>query len=163
LLSVRRIMWTHKRTHTAWPAGIAAALLIGATSPAGAQTTTTTSTTLPPEACIVDASFTSLDCRAAELGARLDAATDLGKTAGTLQRQAGKFDRLLAEADAFATLGEVKKANTKLKRAGRVLKSMGFRIRSLNGRRNIPDATRVELQETVTALDADVKALRGTM
>jgi hypothetical protein len=155
-------MWTHRRTHTAWPAGLAAALLIGATSPAGAQTTTT-STTLPSEACIVDASFTSLDCRAAELGARLDAATDLGKTADTLKRQAGKFDRLLAEADAFATLGEAKKANTKLKRAGRVLKSMGFRLRSLNGRRNIPDATRAELQATVVALDADVKALRGTM
>lgn len=151
------------RTHTAWPAGIAAALLLGATTPVGAQTTTTTSTTLPPGACVVDASFTSLDCRSGELAARLDGASDLGKTGTTLKRQAAKFDRLLAEADTLATAGDVKAANTKLKRAGRTLKSMGFRLRSLNGRRNIAAETRAELQQTVVALDADVKALRGTM
>lgn len=154
------------RTHTAWPAGIAAALLIGATSPVGAQTTSissTTTTTLPPSACVMEASFTSLDCRSAELMARLDAATDLGKTGGTLKRQAAKFERLLGEADAKSVAGDTKGATTKLKRAGRVLKSMGFRLRSLSGRRNVADATRAELQQTVGTLDTDVKALRGTL
>jgi hypothetical protein len=143
---------------------LVAGLAFGAVLPAlaAAQTTTTTTTTLHG-ACVVEASFSSLACRTDALSLRLQGATDLGRTKETLMRQAAKLDRLLLEAEAQMTAGDARKARTRLKKAGRTLIAMGFRLRSLTGRRQIGAATRAELQATVGVLDADVKTLRGTL
>src|SRR5262245_51639319 len=145
--------------------GLALALALPALS--AAQTTTTTSSTTTtstlPGGCVTEASFSSLTCRSAALTTRVQGATDLGKTKDTLMRQAAKFDTLLASADTQATAGNKKKAKTLLKRADRVLTSMGFRLRSLNGRRQITGSTRSELQGTVAGLDADLTTLRKAL
>lgn len=156
-----------------------AALALGAALPAlaAAQTTTTTSmpdastttstssttTTTLPGGCAADASFAALACRVDALSVRLAGADDLGRTKPTLTKQADKLARLLAEAEAASTAGEARKARTKLKKAGRVAVAMGFRVRSNSGRKNIDDTTRTELADTVAALKADLKTLRGTL
>ncbi|HEV7735544.1 MAG TPA: hypothetical protein VGR62_25440 [Candidatus Binatia bacterium] len=150
------------KTRTAtWPAGLLTALVLGAAIPAGAQTTTTTSTTLPPSGCVAEASLTSASCRTDELMVQLASSGDLGRTGTTLTNQVTKLDHLLTEAETAQTAGDVATVKTKLKRAGRVLKAMNFRLRSRNGRRNVAEATRVDLQAQVVALDADLKALRN--
>jgi hypothetical protein len=173
------------RIGTANPGRLMAALALGAALPAlaaagGATTTsstvdstsTTTSTsstsstttTTMPGACGVDAaSFDSLECRLDALSVRLAGADDLGRTKTTLTGQADKLAGLLAEAEAADTAGNAKLARNKLKKAGRVAISMGFRVRSNSGRKNISDATRAELTETVNALKNDLKTLRGTV
>jgi hypothetical protein len=50
-----------------------------------------------------------------------------------------------------------------LKRAGRVVIAIGFRLRSLSGRQQIDAATRGELQATIAALDADLETLRRAL
>src|SRR5262245_51742195 len=144
--------------------GLALALALPALS--AAQTTTTSSTTTTstlPGGCVVEASFSSVTCRSDALTARVQGATDLGKTKDTLMRQAAKFDGLLAGAETQVNAGNKGKAKTLLKRADRVLTSMGFRLRSLNGRRQIAGATRSELQGTIAGLDADLTTLRKTL
>lgn len=166
--------------------GLFAALALGAALPAlaAAQTTTTTSTTLDTTSttasststsststtsttiqgtCAEEASFDSLSCRVDALGVRLAGANDLGRTKTTLTTQSDKLARLLAEAEAAQTAGNARQARSKLKKAGRVVIAMGFRVRSNSGRKNISDATRAELTETVNAFKADLKALRGTL
>ncbi|MCW5892158.1 MAG: hypothetical protein KIT14_16680 [bacterium] len=158
-----------------------AALAFGAALPAlaAAQTTTTTSTTLAtsttstsststtsttlPGACAPEVSFDSLECRVDALRVRLAGADDLGRTKPTLRKQADKLERLLGEAEAASTAGNARQARTKLKKAGRVLVSMGFRVRSNSGRKNISDATRSELTATVATFKNDLKTLRGTL
>jgi hypothetical protein len=143
------------------------ALATAQTTTTTSSTTTTTSSTTTtstlPGGCVVEASFTSLSCRSDALTMRLQGATDLGKTKDTLMKQAAKFDALLADAEAQMAAGNRGKAKKRLKSADRVLTSMGFRLRSLNGRRQIADATRSELRATVAGLDADLTALRKTL
>src|SRR5262245_35749939 len=133
-----------------------------------AQTTTTTSTTTTttttlPGACVVEASLPSLTCRTEALALRFREATDLGRTKGTLMQQAAKLDGLLRDAQTQLAAGDRRKANTRLKKAGRVLIAMGFRLRSLTGRRQIAAPTRAELQHTVAGRDTDAKGLRKTL
>ncbi len=126
-------------------------------------TTTTTTTSTLPGACVVEVSLPSLTCRVEALLLRLGGATDLGRTKDTLVGQAAKLHERLGETGDLMAAGDTRKARTRLKKAGRVLISMGFRLRSLTGRRQIAPATRAELQEVVRLLDADAKALRSTL
>jgi hypothetical protein len=119
-------------------------------------------TTTPPGACVVEASFASLECRTDALVLRLQGAPDLGRTKDTLVRQAAKLDERLRDAEAQMVAGDARKARTRLKKAGRVLIAIGFRLRSLTGRRQIAAATRAELQTTIAGLDTDLRTLRGT-
>jgi hypothetical protein len=173
------------RSRFTTPGRVLAALTLGAALPAlaAAQTTTTTSTTpettstsststsssstttttTVPGTCAMEASFASLDCRVDALSVRLAGADDLGRTKTTLTRQADKLARLLHEAEAAQQAGNARKARTKLKKAGRVVVAMGFRVRSNSGRKNISDATRTELTQAVAAFKADLKSLRGTI
>jgi len=141
------------------------ALAMAQTTTTMAQTTTTTTTTSTtlPGACVVEASFASLTCRTDALALRLRDATDLGRTKGTLMQQAAKLNRLLGDAQAQLAGGDKRKASTRLKKAGRALIAMGFRVRSLTGRRQIAAATRFDLQNTIAALSTDVNTLRKTM
>ena len=50
-----------------------------------------------------------------------------------------------------------------MKKAGRVLIAIGFRLRSLTGRKQIAAATRIDLQMTVLGLTTDVKALQKSL
>ena len=77
--------------------------------------------------------------------------------------QTAKLDQLLLDGEAQMGAGNARKASTRLKKAGRVLIAMGFRLRSLTGRKQIAAATRAELQITVGALATDLKALRATL
>jgi len=127
------------------------------------STTTTTTTTTLPGQCVVEASFSSLACRTDALAAQLAGATDLGRTKDTLMSQAAKFNGRLLDAESQMAAGNARKASTRLKKAERVLISMGFRLRSLTGRRQIAAPTRAALQATVAGLDTDLKALRKTL
>lgn len=151
--------------------GLAFGLVLPAAAPAQTTTTTSSTTTLTsspttstlPGGCVADASLSSLVCRSDALAVRLQGATDLGRTKENLMRQAVKLDMLLADAEAQIAAGNSAKAKTRMKKAGRVLTSMGFRLRSLTGRRQIADVTRTELRSTVGALDTDLKTLRRTL
>jgi hypothetical protein len=163
------------------PGRLLAALAFGAALPAlaAAQTTTTTSstiddttsttssstttTTLPGACGAAEATFDSLHCRLDALSVRLAGADDLGRTKPTLTGQADKLARLLNEAEAADIAGNAKLARNKLKKAGRVAISMGFRVRSNSGRKNISDATRAELTDIVSGFKDDLKTLRGTV
>jgi len=117
----------------------------------------------PPGPCVTEASIGSLTCRSNALALRLEGATDLGRTKITLMRQAAKVDRLLLDAEAQIVAGNVREARTRLKKAGRVVIAIGFRLRSLSGRQQIAAATRAELQATIAALDADLETLRRAL
>jgi hypothetical protein len=140
-------------------------LVFGAVVPAlaAAQTTTTSTTTTLPGGCVADVSFSLLTCRTEALAARLQGATDLGRTKTTLMKQAAKLDGDLRDAETQMGAGDARKARERLKKAGRVLIAIGFRLRSLTGRKQIAAATRADLQATVVALATDVKTLRGTL
>jgi len=150
-----------------------AGLALGAALPtlAAAQTTTSTTTTLPPTtttttlpaACLVEVSFASLECQVDALGLRIRDATDLGRTKTTLVQQVTKLSGKLRDADAQLVAGDARKAKTRLKKAQRVLIAIGFRLRSLTGRKQIGSATRSELQNTITGLDGDLGRLRRTL
>ena len=149
-----------------------AGLALGAALPtlAAAQTTTSTTTTLPttttttlPAACLVEASFASLECRVDALGPRIQGATDLGRTKTTLTQQVTKLSGKLRDADQQLAAGNTRQAKTRLKKAERVLIAIGFRLRSLTGRKQIGSATRSELQNTITGLDNDLRTLRRTL
>jgi hypothetical protein len=138
-------------------------LLFGAVVPAlaAAQTTTTTTTSTLPGGCVAGASFASLTCRTEALAAQLQGATDLGRTKPTLMKQAAKLDGDLRDAE--AQMGNARKASERLKKANRVLIAIGFRLRSLTGRKQIAATTRADLQTTVAALTTDLKALSKTL
>lgn len=160
---------------------LVAALALGAALPAlaGTQMTTTsttvdattstttvsssTTTTTLAGGCAVDATFDSMHCRLDTLRVRLAGADDLGRTKPTLTKQADKLAGLLDQAEAAQTAGNAKLARNKLKKAGRVVIAMGFRVRSNSGRKNISDDTRAELTAIVSAFKADLKTLRGTV
>jgi hypothetical protein len=77
-------------------------------------------------------------------------------------RQAAKLDERLRDAEAQMVAGDARKARSRLKSARRLLIAIGFRLRSLTGRWQIPADTRAELQTTIAGLDKDLRALRGT-
>src|SRR5262245_53318558 len=120
-------------------------------------------TRLGSGACVVEASFASLECRSDALALRLQGATDLGRTKDRLVRQAAKLDERLRDAEAQMVAGDARKVRIRLKKARRVLIAIGFRLRSLTGRRQIGAATRAELQTTIAGLDTDLRALRRTV
>ena len=139
-------------------------LVFGAVVPAlaVAQTTTTTTTTLPG-GCVAEVSFSSLTCQTEALAARLQSATDLGRTKPMLMKQVAKLDADLRDGAAQMTAGNARNASERVKKAGRVLIAIGFRLRSLTGRKQIAAATRLDLQATVVALTMDVKALQKSL
>jgi hypothetical protein len=139
-------------------------LVFGAVVPAlaAAQTTTTTTTTLPG-GCVAAVSFSSLTCQTEALAARLQGATDLGRTKATLMKQVAKLDADLRDGEAQMAAGNSKKASERVKKAGRVLIAIGFRLRSLTGRKQIAATTRADLQMTVLGLTTDVKALQKSL
>jgi len=141
--------------------GVVVSTLAAAQTPT--TTTTTTTTTTLPGGCLAEASFTSLTCRTEALATSLQGASDLGRTKDTLMKQTAKLDRLLLDGEAQMAAGDARKASTRLKKAGRVLIAIGFRLRSLTGRKQIAAPTRAELQATVGALSTDLKALRATL
>src|SRR5262245_57604762 len=124
--------WRCNVTIRTFLTGFAFGVLIPAL--AGAQTTTTSTTTTTtstlPGGCVVEASFPSLACRSDTLAVRLQGATDLGHTKDGLMKKAAKLDALLADAEAQMAAGNAGKAKARMKRAGRVLITMGFRLRS---------------------------------
>jgi hypothetical protein len=139
-------------------------LVFGALVPAlaGAQTTTTTTTTLPG-GCVAGVSFSSLTCQTEALATRLQGAADLGRTKTNLMKQVAKLDADLRDGETQMAAGDSRKASERVKKAGRVLIAIGFRLRSLTGRKQIAAATRADLQQTVMALTVDVKALQKSL
>ena len=122
----------------------------------------TPTTTLPTGCGDPVPTFVSIDCRLDVLIATLEAATDLGKLKTSLLRSAtaARDKKIAAETTDPANAKKVKKL---LKKAIRKMVSFNFRIRSLNARKQIPDATRLPLVEQGDGIHKDMKALRSSL
>jgi hypothetical protein len=116
-----------------------------------------------PGGCVVEVSFSSLTCQTEALAARLQGATDLGRTKPMLMKQVAKLDADLRDGAAQMTAGNTRKASERVKKAGRALIAIGFRLRSLTGCKQIAAATRADVQATVVALTMDAKALQKSL
>ncbi len=123
----------------------------------------TTTTTLPGGCDTRAPTFVSIDCRLDALIADLESAQDLGKVKTSLLRSAtaAREKKIAAENTDPANAKKVKKL---LKKAIRKIISFGFRIRSRNAVRAIPDADRRTALRTVGAeIQADMKTLMGSL
>jgi hypothetical protein len=124
---------------------------------------TTTTTTLPGECASVPSgpTFASLNCRLAALIAQVNASTELG----TARQQ--KLSASLAKAKLRKEGAEAKCAESKtpavrgqlIKAALRVV-GVKKRLGQTSARREVPEALRTELTETLNGLQTDLRALR---
>ena len=128
--------------------------------------TTTTTTTLPGECASVPSgpTFTSLNCRLAALIAQVNASTELG----TARQQ--KLSASLAKAKLRKEGAEAKCAESKtpavrgqlIKAALRIV-GVKKKLGQTSARREVPEALRTELTETLNGLQTDVRALRKSV
>lgn len=125
---------------------------------------TPTTTTLPGGCDGVRApTYVSIDCRLDALIADLERAQDLGKVKTSLLRSAtlAREKKVAAE---NTDPGNTKKQKKLLKKAIRKMISFGFRIRSRNAVRQVPDAARRTALRTIGAeIQADMKTLMGSL
>jgi len=131
------------------------------------RTSTTSTTLLPPRDCtgVPDAAtFASLDCRLAALGARVEAATtDISRGREALVGQLTKARARTQQAEALCHGSDAKPALKRLKQAVRALIQFGHRLRSNTGKRGILGALRVDLIATSDAIRTDAKQLKRTL
>ena len=136
------------------------------TSGSGTSTTATGSsvtTTTIPSACGSTVTFAQLNCRLMALRIRV-AGADVGKLASKLRGQLLAATAKKEQAEDKCASGDTKRARKGLKKSERKIIGFSHRVRSLNGRRAIPDAAlRDELTGTADGIKDDMKTLRGRL
>ncbi|HEV7731775.1 MAG TPA: right-handed parallel beta-helix repeat-containing protein [Candidatus Binatia bacterium] len=126
--------------------------------------TPTTTTTLPGGCPGTRApTYVSIDCRLDALIADIESAQDLGKVKAALLRSATVArEKKVAAENTDPT--NTKKQKKLLKKSIRKMISFGFRIRSRNAVRQVPDAARRTALRTIGAeIQADMKTLMSSL
>src|SRR5262249_42034699 len=134
-------------------------------TPITSTTTTSTATTSTvPGSCDAPPAptFVSIDCRLDALIAKVQTATDLGRTQHSMLASLTKArDRKVLAEGLPAT--KKKQAKHGLKAAIRKMTSFGFRVRPLVARHLVPAATRQSLESQGTSISTDMKTLLRTL
>jgi hypothetical protein len=135
----------------------------GAISTTTTTVAVTTTTTLPGECGPRAATFDSIICRLERLVAAVEDAQDLGRLARGLDGAVTKSLAKAREAKTRADGGDAKKAKKSLKKAAHFLRGFIHRLKSLSGRKVIPPATRMMLDDAAEPIYADMKTLLGML
>lgn len=136
---------------------------LGATSTTISVTTTTSTTTLPGDCGPRAATFDSIICRLERLVATVEGAHDLGRLERGLDGAVTKSLAKAREAKARADGGDTKKAKKSLKKAAQRLRGFIHKLKSLSGRKVIPLAPRMMLDDAAEPIAADMKTLLRTL
>jgi hypothetical protein len=132
------------------------------TSTTTTTSSTTTSTTIQPT-CIAAPTFESILCRLDEAIALVEDSDLSEPTKGNLLRSLQTARDKTMTAESKAAGGSTRGAKGKLKSAARSLNSVLFRLRSLNGRRRIPEELSSQLGDLVSPIQDDMKTLRNDL
>jgi hypothetical protein len=133
------------------------------TRPTTTTTTSTTTTTTTPAGCDAPraATFTSIECRLDALIAQVTAASDIPDHLGSVfLKQLDVGRTLVATAKQSSTAGGNRKVLGTLQHARRKMINFSHRVRSLTGRRGIPQETANDIAGQGDDLSADLKTLR---
>jgi glucose/arabinose dehydrogenase len=126
-------------------------------------TTSTTTTTLRPT-CDPAVTMEAVGCRLDALDSRVaDVASDLGGLGPGIERGVGRARDDLQRSTAFCEAGRLQRARAVLRAARHQLLTTLTKIRSRNGRKQIPGQVAAELVQLLEARAAEVKALRGAL
>lgn len=127
-------------------------------APPSTTTSTTTSTTLP--GCASGATFVSVRCRLAGLGADVSALVPAGKLATRLAALAGLAEERVARAESLAGEGRTR---PKRKALGQAVRALGAFERKLGSRKAaaLDAAARDALRATADLLQVDLVVLRA--
>jgi hypothetical protein len=128
-----------------------------------AGTTTTSTTTLPGECGPRAPTFDSIICRLERLVSAVEGAQDLGRLARGLDGAVTKSLAKARDAKTRADGGDAKKAKKSLKKAAQRLRGFIHKLKSLSGRKVIPSATRMALDDAAEPIAADMNTLFGML
>jgi hypothetical protein len=120
--------------------------------------TTTTTTTLP--GCVDALTLDSVSCRFDELVERVEDEDELGTLQPKLERALEKAMQRLEDAEDACETGDERRAKRSLRKVVRGLIQFGHRLRSLSGRRIVPNDLRKDLIADARDLQKDVQRLK---
>jgi hypothetical protein len=105
----------------------------------------------------------SIDCRLDILVGLVQGATDLGRLERALERAVVQARERKIAAETFDAAGQRKKAKSYLHKASRRMVHFNYRVRSLVGRRIIPDPTTEAFLELSDPILEDMRILLRTL
>ena len=97
------------------------------------------------------------------IGAFTAASSALGSKGSTFVKNLSSATALVVNAATSEASGNKKKASSSLRKAGRKVTTIGFRLRSHSGRKKITDPPRTALLSQVNAIEADISKLRKNL
>jgi hypothetical protein len=121
--------------------------------------------TAPERAAAADQTqFTAIETAIdSAIGAFTAASSSLGSKSNGFVKNLNSAESLVVNAATSDASGNKKKASSSLRKAGKKVNSIAFRLRSLQGRKKITDPPRTALLNQVNAIEADIGKLRKNL
>jgi len=129
-------------------------------------TSSTTSTTAPAGGCAgvaVGPTFASLNCRLAALLAEVNASSQLGSFQTRIRQQVEKAKSRKEDAEARCRAGDDRHTKSGLAKAIRKMIQLKHALGSPHARKTIPQAVRDGLRAEATAIQNDLRTLKGSV
>jgi hypothetical protein len=113
--------------------------------------------------CIVDPSFSSIECRLAEIPPQIVVSPDYPELEDKLNRLLTKADDLVEQGQTFADAGDRGRARRSLSRAATRLQKFARAVGSRKGEKAIEETLREQLIDEAVTIRTDVVLLKQSL
>jgi hypothetical protein len=113
--------------------------------------------------CIVDPTFSSIECRLAEIPSQIVVSPDYPELEDKLQRLIAKASELVEQGQTFAAEGKVGRARRSLSRAITRLQKFARAVGSRKGEKAIEETLRQQLIDEAATIRTDILLLKQSL